>query len=52
VLAFNNGNFTSISSNAWLSSTPPEVLATNLGVPARSFANFPQGEQFILGQPG
>jgi oxalate decarboxylase len=49
VLAFNNGNFNSISSTGWLAATPAEVLATNLGVPAESFAAFPKEEHFITG---
>ena len=34
VLAFNNGEYQSISATAWFAANPAELLATNFGVPA------------------
>jgi hypothetical protein len=33
LLGFNNGHYHSYDLNAWLASNPPDVLATNLGLP-------------------
>ena len=45
LLALNSGIYQSISITAWFANTPVEVLATNFGKPAASFANFPKGER-------
>lgn len=44
VLAFNNGEYQSISASAWFAANPPELLATNFEVPASTFAAFPKRE--------
>ena len=44
VLAFNNGDYQSISASAWFAANPPELLATNFGVQVSTFANFPKAE--------
>jgi oxalate decarboxylase len=44
VLAFNDGEYQSISATAWFAANPAELLATNFGVPATTFADFPKGE--------
>jgi oxalate decarboxylase len=44
VLAFNSGEYQSISATAWFAANPAELLATNFGVPASTFAGFPKGE--------
>ena len=49
LLVFNSGLYQSISITAWLGSNPPELLATNFGVPASTFANFPKGERRMPG---
>jgi hypothetical protein len=44
VLAFNDGEYQSISATAWFAANPSGLLATNFGVPADTFAGFPKGE--------
>ena len=44
VLAFNSGEYQSISATAWFAANPAELLATNFGVPAATFAGFPKAE--------
>jgi oxalate decarboxylase len=44
VLAFNDGEYQSISATAWFAANPSGLLATNFGVPATTFADFPKGE--------
>ncbi|MGV3635102.1 MAG: cupin domain-containing protein [Pseudorhodoplanes sp.] len=44
VLAFNDGEYQSISATAWFAANPSELIATNFGVPATTFADFPKGE--------
>lgn len=44
VLAFNSSEYQSISATDWFASNPPELLATNFGVPASTFAKFPKTE--------
>ena len=44
VLAFNSGEYQSISATAWFAANPPELLATNFGAPAATFAKFPKAE--------
>lgn len=45
LLVLNSGVYQSISITAWFANTPPEVLATNFGKPASTFAGFPKGER-------
>jgi len=54
ILVFDNGNFSefgTFSSTDWIGHTPPEVLATNFGVPSETFASFPKSEQWIVPGP-
>ena len=44
MLAFNNGSYESISITAWMAANPGELLATNFGVPEKTFAAFPKRE--------
>jgi oxalate decarboxylase len=44
VLAFNSGEYQSISATAWFAANPSELLATNFGVPASTFGGFPKAE--------
>src|ERR1700686_513915 len=57
VLAFDNGEsseFNTLLVTDWIAHTPPEVLATNFGVPAESFKNTPVDNLWIFqgGDPG
>lgn len=45
VLAFNNGNYESISITAWMAANPALLLATNFGVQESAFAGFPKSER-------
>jgi oxalate decarboxylase len=47
VLALNNGSYESISITAWMAATPGQVLATNFGVPKKTFAAFPKRETMM-----
>jgi len=47
IVVFNNGTYESISLSAWLATNPPELLATNFGVPPSTFAGFPTGARYI-----
>ena len=47
VLALNNGIYESISITAWMAATPGQVLATNFGVPEKTFAAFPKRETMM-----
>jgi oxalate decarboxylase len=42
LIVFNNGTYESISITAWMAGTPPQVLATNFGVPESTFERFPK----------
>jgi oxalate decarboxylase len=44
VLAFNSGEYQSISATAWFAANPASLLATNFGVPASTFTDFPKSE--------
>jgi oxalate decarboxylase len=44
VVVLNNGHYQSISLDAWMSANPPELLATNFGVPAATFAGFSRSD--------
>jgi oxalate decarboxylase len=44
VVVLNNGDYQSISLTAWMAANPKELLATNFGVPAATFARFPTKE--------
>ena len=45
LLVLNNGTYQSISITAWFANNPAELLATNFGVPAATFAAFPKTEE-------
>jgi len=54
VLVFDNGYFSefgTFSITDWVGHTSPEVLAKNFGVPAQTFANFPNHEVYIAKGP-
>jgi oxalate decarboxylase len=42
VLVLNNGSYESISLTAWMAANPAQLLATNFGVPEKTFAGFPR----------
>ena len=42
VLVLNNGIYESISLTAWMAANPVQTLATNFGVPEKTFAGFPR----------
>jgi oxalate decarboxylase len=42
LIALNNGTYESISLTAWMAGNPPQLLATNFGVPEPVFAAFPK----------
>lgn len=44
VVVFNSGTYESISLTAWMAANPAQLLATNFGVPASTFAGFPKRE--------
>jgi len=44
VLVLNNATYQSISLSAWMAGNSHELLATNFGVPASTFAAFPPGQ--------
>ncbi len=51
VLAFDNGassEFNTLPATDWLAHTPPDILAANFGVPAKSFANIPLQNRWIF----
>jgi oxalate decarboxylase len=47
LVVFNSGVYESISITAWMASNPPELLATNFGIPVATFAGFPKGDVFM-----
>ena len=54
ILVFDNGYFSefgTFSITDWIGHTPPEVLAKNFGVPAATFAKFPEEEVYIAKGP-
>jgi oxalate decarboxylase len=54
LLVFDNGYFSefgTFSISDWIAHTPPDVLATNFGVPPATFAAFPKGEVYIAKGP-
>jgi oxalate decarboxylase len=54
ILSFDDGAFSehgTFSVTDWMSLTPPDVLAKNLGVPAATFAKFPKKEVYIAQGP-
>jgi oxalate decarboxylase len=54
VLVFDNGYFSefgTFSISDWIGHTPPEVLEKTFGVPAQTFASFPNSEVYIAKGP-
>jgi oxalate decarboxylase len=47
LLGFNHGDYRAHDLNAWLASNPPDVLATNLGLPLRVVEALPEETRFI-----
>jgi len=47
LLVLNSGVYQSISITAWMAATPGQVLATNFGVPEKTFAAFPKRETMM-----
>ena len=47
LIGFNNGHYHSHDLNAWLASNPPDVLATNLGLPLTVAEALPKEAPFI-----
>ncbi len=50
ILVFDNGYFSefgTFSITDWIGHSPPELLAKNLGLPAKAFARFPRGEVYF-----
>jgi oxalate decarboxylase len=50
LIGFNHGDYRSHDLNAWLASNPPDVLATNLGLP-RTVAEALPEETFFIARP-
>ena len=51
VLAFDNGTsseFNTLPATDWMAHTPPEVLATNFGVPVEAFKDIPLQDRWIF----
>ncbi len=51
LIGFNNGHYHSHDLNAWLASNPPDVLATNLGLPLTVAEALPKETLFIARPP-
>jgi len=47
LIVLSSGSYQSISLTDWIASTPPELLATNFGVPQSTFSSFARGNQVI-----
>jgi oxalate decarboxylase len=47
VIVLNNGSYQSISLTAWMAANPAQLLATNFGVPEKTFAGFPKRETIM-----
>jgi oxalate decarboxylase len=47
LIGFNHGDYRAHELNAWLASNPPDVLATNLGLPLRVVEALPEETRFI-----
>ena len=47
LIGFNNGHYHSHDLNLWLASNPPDVLATNLGLPPTVAEGLPKETLFI-----
>lgn len=48
LIGFNSGHYQSNDLSAWLSTNPPDVLATNLGLSREVVKELPHGEAFIV----
>jgi oxalate decarboxylase len=51
LIGFNNGHYHSHDLNTWLASNPPDVLATNLGLPLTIAETLPRETLFIARPP-
>jgi oxalate decarboxylase len=51
LLGFNNGHYHSHDLNAWLASNPPDVLASNLGLPLTVAEGLQEDTLFIARPP-
>jgi oxalate decarboxylase len=51
VAGFNNGHYHAQDLNAWLASNPPDVRATNLGLPLTVAEALPKETHFIAPPP-
>jgi oxalate decarboxylase len=51
LIGFNSGHYHSHDLNAWLASNPPDVLATNLGLPRTVAETLPKEALFIARPP-
>ena len=47
LVGFNSGTYEDIDLSQWIAANPPDVLATNFGVPAAVFEKFPHKDKFI-----
>jgi oxalate decarboxylase len=50
LLVFNNGEYQDIDFSTWLAGSPPDVVATNFGVPRKIIEAFPKRDAFITGK--
>ncbi len=49
LIVFNAGTYQTIDLSQWISGQPVDVLATNFGVPAKTFDDFPKRDVFMTG---
>lgn len=49
LIVFNAGTYETIDLSQWFASQPADVLATNFGVPAKTFDGFPTRDVFMTG---
>jgi oxalate decarboxylase len=49
---FNTGIYQTIDLSQWIAGNPADVLATNFGVPATVFSNFPNRDVFMASKDG
>ena len=48
LIGFNNGPYLANDLSTWLSTNPPDVLATNLGLPRAVVERVPRRESFMV----